>query len=99
MREASTVARRDERGVQVLVVHRPIPFTLDETARAMHAVVDPHLARLRSRSRVGRSRVRAALQKIANEGWPAGFVADPDRVEFWRQWLLDHAIFSTDSTR
>lgn len=99
MREVSLVARRDERGAQVLVVHRPITFTLDQTARAMHAVVDPHLTQLGARRRVGRSRVREVLKQIATEGWPAGFTPDPARVDFWRRWLVEHAVFTDDANR
>lgn len=100
MRESAMVARRDEHGEQVLVVHRPIPFTLEQTARAMNAVVDPHLARLGSRPRVGRSRVRDVLRQIATDGWPPEFLPDPDRVAFWRRWLIDQAVFTDDdSTR
>lgn len=97
MRESALVARRDEHGDEVLVVHRPITFTLDQTARAMHAIVDPHMARLGSRPRVGRSRVRDVLRQIATEGWPAGFTPDPDRVDHWRRWLLEQAVFTDDS--
>lgn len=97
MRESALVARRDGTGGEVLVVHRPIPFTLDQTARAMHAVVDPHLARHGSRPRVGRSRVRDVLRQIATEGWPPGFSPDLARVEFWRCWLLERAVFTDDS--
>lgn len=97
MRESALVARRDGDGGEVLVVHRPVPFTLDQTARAMHAVVDPHLARRGSRPRVGRSRVRDVLRQIATEGWPPGYSPDPDRVEFWRRWLLEQAVFIDDS--
>lgn len=96
VRESALVARHDERGQQVLVVHRPIPFTLDQTARAMHAVVDPHLARLGSRPRVGRSRVRDVLRQIAADGWPPGFSPDPVRVEYWRRWLVEQAVFTDD---
>lgn len=97
MRESALVARRDGAGGEVLVVHRPIPFTLDQTARAMHAVVDAHLSRPGSRPRVGRSRVRDVLRQIATEGWPPGFSPDPVRVEFWRRWLLEQAVFTDDS--
>lgn len=58
MRESSLVAHPDEHGTEVLVAYRPITFTLDQTATAMRAIVDPHLRTLGSRTRVGRSRVR-----------------------------------------
>ena len=100
MREGALVARRDERGDEVLVVHRPITFTCDQTARAMHAVVDPHLARLGSRPRVGRSRVRDVLRQIATNGWPSNFIPDEERVAYWRAWLVRQAVFTDDdSTR
>ena len=99
MREASLVARRDERGGEVLVVHRPITFTLDQTARAMHAVVDPYLAQLGARHRVGRRRVREVLKYIATQGWPAGFTPDPARVDYWRRWLVEHAVFTDNANR
>lgn len=99
MRESALVARRGQHGAEVLVVHRPITFTLDQTARAMHAVVDPHMSRIGSRQRVGRSRVREVLRQIATDGWPAGFHADSERVAFWRTWLVDHAVFTDDSDR
>lgn len=99
MRESALAARRDERGREVLVVHRPITFTLDQAARAMHAVVDPHMSRLGSRQRVGRSRVREVLRQVATDGWPAAFDPDPGRVAFWRSWLLDQAVFTDDSNR
>lgn len=91
------VARPDERGEEVLVVHRPITFTLEQTARAMHAVVDPHMARIGARQNVGRSRVREVLRKIAIGGWPPDFEPDPARVEYWRRWLLNQAVFTNDS--
>lgn len=94
VREASLVARRDERGIEVLVVHRPVVFTLDEAARAMHAIVDPHMARIGAHQRVGRSRVRDVLRRIAFDGWPSGFSPDPDRVAYWRRWLLEQGVFA-----
>lgn len=99
MREDSLVARRDEHGEEVLVIHRPISFTLDQTARAMHAVVDPHLARLSSRQRVGRSRVRDVLRQIATDGWPRDFIPDPARVMYWRRWLVEQSVFTDDKTK
>jgi hypothetical protein len=100
MREEALTARMDEHGEQVLVVHRPITFTLTQTARAMHAVVDPHMARLTSRQRVGRSRVRDVLRQIATTGWPRDFEPDPARVDYWRRWLIDQAVFTdTDAKR
>lgn len=98
MRENALAARRDEHGSEVLVVVRPLTFNLEQTARAMHAVVDPHLARLDARQRVGRRRVRAVLQHIANHGWPQDFRPEPDRVEYWRQWLVQNRIFTATTT-
>lgn len=94
VRESALVARRDEYGDEVLVVVRQITFNLTQTARAMHAVVDPHLTRLDARQRVGRSRVREVLRQIAHDGWPLDFRPDPARVEFWRQWLVENAVFT-----
>jgi hypothetical protein len=99
MREVSLVARRDGRGAEVLVVHRPIPFTLDQTARAMHAVIDAPPTARGARRRVGRSRVREVLKQVVTQGWPAGFVPNPARVEFWRRWLVEHAVFTDDANR
>jgi hypothetical protein len=100
MREDALTARVDEHGEQVLVVLRPITFTLIQTARAMHAVVDPHMTRLTSRQRVGRNRVREVLRHIAIVGWPRDFNPDPDRVDFWRRWLIQQAVFTdTDAKR
>jgi hypothetical protein len=100
VRESTLTARRDEHGEEVLVVVRPITFNLTQTARAMHAVVDPHMARLDARQRVGRSRVREVLKQIAHEGWPRDFSPDPARVEFWRRWLIENAVFTdTDANR
>ena len=99
MRRSALVARHDERGDEVLVVHRSITFTLEQTARAMHAVVDSHMSQIGSRRRVGRARVRDVLRHIATHGWPADFRADPERVAFWRGWLLAHAVFTDDSKR
>ena len=96
MRESSLVARPDEHGQEVLVAYRPVQFTLDDTARAMNAIVDPHLRKVSSRDRVGRSRVRDVLRQIAADGWPAEFVADPDRVEHWRKWLVAQGMFRSD---
>lgn len=96
MREGSLVARADEHGHEVLVAYRPVHFTLDDTARAMHAVVDPHLRKVSSRARVGRSRVRDVLRQIAIDGWPADFVADPERVDHWRKWLVAQGVFRSD---
>lgn len=98
MREGALVARRDEHGDEVLVVHRPITFTLTQTARAMHAVVDPHLNRLSSRQRVGRSRVREVLRHITTQGWPRDFNPDPERVEYWRRWLIEQGCFTDDES-
>lgn len=97
MRESSLVARPNEHGQQVLVTYRPVLFTLDETARAMHAVIDPHLRKINTRSRVGRSRVREVLRQIVTDGWPPQFDADPERVAYWRAWLVDNGIFTDDS--
>ncbi|OLM28594.1 hypothetical protein Ae717Ps2_6190c [Pseudonocardia sp. Ae717_Ps2] len=91
------VARPNENGEQVLLAYRPVQFTLDQTARAMNAVIDPHLRKLNARSRVGRSRVREVLRLIVTDGWPPGFSADPDRVAYWRAWLLSNGIFTDDS--
>ncbi len=99
MREESLVARRDEHGDEVLVVHRPITFTLDQTARAMHAVVDPHLTRIGARKNVGRSRVREVLRHIATDGWPQDFTPDPIRVAYWRGWLVEQAVFTDDDAK
>lgn len=97
MRESTLVARLDEHGDEVLVVNRPVAFTLEETARAMNAVVDQQLKKLNARQVVGRSRVRDALRQIAVQGWPKDFTADPDRVAYWRQWLVRNTIFSVDT--
>ena len=91
MRESALVARRDERGREVLVVHKPVTFTLDETARAMHAIVDSHMNRLDARNRVGRSRVREVLRSIALDGSVlakvAGQGAGVCRRGLPRRWL------------
>lgn len=97
MRESTLVARLDEDGTEVLVVNRPMTFTLEETALAMHAVVDRQLRKLGARQVVGRSRVRDALREVAVQGWPEDFTADPDRVAYWRQWLVRNTIFSVDT--
>lgn len=97
MRESSLVARPNEHGQQVLVAYRPVQFTLDQTARAMNAVIDPHLRKLNTRSRVGRSRVREVLRQIVTDGWPPEFTADPERVAYWRAWLVSNGIFTDDS--
>lgn len=94
MRESALVARVDESGREVLVVHRPVAFTLDEAALAMHAVVDAQLAKLSSRNRVGRSRVRDVLRTIALEGWPERFEPDQDRVNYWKKWLVTAGVFA-----
>ena len=99
MRRSALVAHLDERGLDVLVAHRPITFTLDEAAHAMHAVVDPHLAHSGSRQRVGRSRVRDALRRIVADGWPESFSPDPQRVAYWRRWLIEQAVFTDDANR
>lgn len=96
MRESALVARLDEHGAEVLVVHRPVTFTLEETARAMHAVVDRQLRRLGARQVVGRTRVREVVRHVAAKGWPEDFTADPDRVAYWRQWLVNNTVFSDD---
>ncbi|GJF01412.1 hypothetical protein PSD17_03760 [Pseudonocardia sp. D17] len=93
MRESALVARRDDYGREVLVVHKPVTFTLDEAARAMHAIVDSHLGRLGARNRVGRSRVREVLRSIVLDGWPEDFQPDPARVQYWRAWLVREGVF------
>ncbi len=98
MRESALVARRDERGREVLVVHKPVTFTLDETARAMHAIVDSHMNRLDARNRVGRSRVREVLRSIALDGWPADFQPDPARLQYWRKWLVRERVFVVEDS-
>lgn len=97
MRESSLVARSNEYGQQVLVAYRPVQFTLGQTARAMHAVIDPHLRKIHSRSRVGRSRVREVLRQIVTDGWPPDFEPDPERVAHWRAWLITNGIFTDDT--
>ncbi|MEV1295365.1 hypothetical protein [Pseudonocardia sp. NPDC049635] len=97
MRESSLVARSNEHGQEVLVTYRPVQFTLEQTARAMHAVIDPHLRRINTRSRVGRSRVREVLRQIVTDGWPPDFQPDPERVAHWRAWLITNGIFTDDT--
>ena len=94
MRESSLVARHDERGEQVLIVQRPIAFGLEATARAMHAIVDPHLSRLGARQHVGRTRVRQVLRHIVVHGWPDDYSEDAARVAYWRSWLITSGIFT-----
>jgi len=94
MRESAIVARRDPAtGSPVLVVHRPVRFDLEQTARAMHAVVDADFERPNARRRVGKVRVRLALQQIVQEGWPANFAPSPERVAYWRAWLIEQGVF------
>ncbi len=71
-------------------------FTLDTTARAMHLVVDPYLRKIGSPPRVGRSRVREVLRQIANDGWPDDVRFDPERVTYWRRWLIEQRVFTED---
>lgn len=93
MRADLLVARRNEQGDEVLVVHQPVLFTLEDTARAMHAVVDAHWARSGTRQRAGKARVRQVLRQIAADGWPSEFAPDGDRVRFWRDWLVEQGVF------
>lgn len=97
MRQSSLIARRDEHGREIFRVTAPVDFTLTQAAQAMHAVVDPHLARLDARQTVGRSRVPVVLRQVARHGWPADFAPDPDRVRFWRDWLLEQGVFTEDA--
>ena len=94
MRESSLTARLDEHGNEVLVVQVPRLFSLLTTAQAMHAVVDPQLKTLTARQTVGRSRVRQVLRQIVLYGWPEPFEPDPERVEHWKQWLIDQKVFT-----
>lgn len=95
VRESALLARWDSAAAaEVLVVHRPVRFDLEQTARAMHAVVDADFARPNARRRVGRARVRLVLQQIVQDGWPAGFSPAADRVAFWRSWLIEQGIFT-----
>lgn len=97
MRESAIVARWDPAAAaEILVVHRPVRFDLDQTARAMHAIVDADFERPGARRRVGRARVRLVLQQIVQEGWPADFAPAPERVRFWRSWLIEHGIFTAE---
>lgn len=97
MRRSALVARRDGvTGCEVLVVHRPVAFTLREAALAMHAIVDPHLTQAGTRRRVGRSRVREVLHRIATDGWPEQVQHDPARLAYWRRWLIEQAVFTDD---
>jgi hypothetical protein len=98
LRPSSLVAQRDHDGVEKFRVNRPVDFTLDDAATAMHAVVDRDLARRGARTTVGRSRVPVALRQIARHGWPADFTPDPARVAFWRAWLLDNQVFTDASS-
>lgn len=93
MRDDLLTARRDEQGQEVLVVHQPVTFTLEDTARAMHAVVDAHWSRAGTRRRAGKARVQKVLREIAADGWPADFAPDSTRVQFWRDWLIAQGIF------
>jgi hypothetical protein len=83
---------------EVLVVHRPVRFDLEQTARALHAVVDADFERPNSRRRVGRSRVRHVLQRIVQDGWPADFAPSQDRIAFWRSWLIESGVFTGEDS-
>ncbi|UKD50827.1 AAA family ATPase (plasmid) [Amycolatopsis sp. FU40] len=96
MRPSSQVAHPDEDGVERFRVYKPVDFSLAEAAYAMHAVVDPDLAKLGARQRVGRSRVPVVLRTIARDGWPSGFRPRPDRVAYWRRWLLEEGVYTVD---
>ena len=96
MRESSLTARLDEHGTEVLVVQVPRLFSHATTALAMHAVVDPHLQLLTASQRVGRSRVRQVLREIVLHGWPENFEPDPDRVAYWKRWLIDQRVFTRE---
>lgn len=99
VRESALVARWDPSvSAEVLVVHRPVRFDLEQTARAMHAVVDADFERPSSRRRVGRARVRHVLQQIVQDGWPAGFAPSQERVDFWRAWLIKNGIFTGEGS-
>lgn len=94
MRPESLVAQPDSDGIERFRVTRPIGFDLNQAALAMHAVVDPQLAQRDSRGVVGKSRVPAVLRMIAREGWPEDFTPDPDRVAYWRSWLLAREVYT-----
>jgi hypothetical protein len=90
-------ARYDaETGSEVFIGHRPIKFGINDTAQAMHAVVDAQLKKLGARQRVGRSRVPEVVRRVARDGWPENFTPDPDRVDYWRTWLVCQHSFSTE---
>ncbi|SFW12965.1 ParA family protein [Amycolatopsis australiensis] len=97
MRASSLVAQLDADGVERFRVTKPVDFTLTQAAYAMHAVVDPDLAKLGARANVGKSRVPLVLRAIAREGWPPGFRAAPDRVAYWRQWLIEQGVFTIET--
>jgi chromosome partitioning protein len=97
MRPSALVAHIDADGIERFRVTRPIDFTLNEAAHAMHAIVDPDLAKLGSRANVGRSRVPVVLRAIARDGWPLDFRASPARVTYWRRWLIDQGVFTIDT--
>ncbi|WP_255407999.1 hypothetical protein [Pseudonocardia sp. Ae717_Ps2] len=40
--------------------------------------------------------MRDVLRQIAIDDWPADFVADPERVDHWRKWLVAHGVFRSD---
>lgn len=97
MRDSALTAQLDGHGREVFRVTVPMDFTLDQAATAMHAVVDEHLKQPSARQRIGRRRVPDALRQVARFGWPAGFVPDPDRVTFWRRWLLANGVFTSQT--
>jgi len=97
MRASALVAQLDADGVERFRVTKPVDFTLGEAAHAMHAIVDPDMARLGSRANVGRSRVPVVLRTIARQGWPVGFRPSPGRVAYWRRWLIEQGVFTLDT--
>lgn len=97
MRDSSLTARYDaETGSEVFIGHRPVKFGINDTAQAMHAVVDTQLKKLGARQRVGRSRVPEVVRRVARDGWPENFVPDPERVDYWRTWLVFQHSFSAE---
>lgn len=97
MRDSSLTARYDaETGSEVFIGHRPVKFGINDTAQAMHAVVDTQLKKLGARQRVGRSRVPEVVRRVARDGWPENFAPDPERVNYWRTWLVRQRSFSAE---
>ncbi|NIB32589.1 hypothetical protein HBB16_13865 [Pseudonocardia sp. MCCB 268] len=82
----------------MLVAYQPVQFTLEPNGTSDARCHRPaSLEKLNSRSRGGGA--AECAEGTSSNRLMAGheFTADPERVAFWRAWLISNGIFTDDS--